>query len=337
MDAILVGAGAIAANHARALQESPHVGGFVVCDPDPQARGRLVAGHPKARDGGGDFGARIATGGAGLVVNCTPHHLHLPVALAALEAGMDVITEKPIARCSDEGRQMVEAAQAAGRRLYVSMNQRFFPTHVKAKELLDAGAIGRPLLCVINQFGAEITRMGDPQSWKGSWELAGGGALVDTGYHAVYTMLHWCGRPTAVCAVTPRLYVEAENKADDNAVVSLLFGDRMAGSIVVSYTCLGSPWDEQRHLYGDEGHVFITDRNGGELALVQRHATVPAPIRALDPLHPLSVTAACTHGIECLVSGEPFGVDPQEAIDALVVIEAAYESWRNGVTVSLGE
>ena len=109
----------------------------------------------------------------------------------------------------------------------------------------------------------------------------------------------------------------------------------MVGSIVVSYTCLGSPWDEQRHLYGDEGHLFVTDRNGGELTLVQRHAPVPAPIEARDPLHPWSVTAACTHGIECLVSGEPFAVDPQEAVDALVVIEAAYESWRNGMTVSL--
>ncbi len=78
-----------------------------------------------------------------LVIVCTPDHTHDDIVVRALEAGIDVITEKPMTTSVEKIRRILDAEKRTGRRVDVSFNYRYAPTAAKIKELLNSGEIGR--------------------------------------------------------------------------------------------------------------------------------------------------------------------------------------------------
>lgn len=76
---------------------------------------------------------------------CTPNAPHAPVAIAAAKVGAHVLVEKPMVATAEEGQAMIEAARENGVSLMVGHNQRYMPPHVKAKEILDSGRLGKVL------------------------------------------------------------------------------------------------------------------------------------------------------------------------------------------------
>lgn len=129
----------------------------------------------------------------------TPHPLHAEQAIGALRRGVHVSVQKPMAMSLDEADRMIAAAEANGRQLRIFENFRFFAPLVKARQLIDEGAIGRPLHCRIR------TVAGDPsRAWKvadGTWrwraelfERQGVGRLTfDDGHHKMATALWFFG------------------------------------------------------------------------------------------------------------------------------------------------
>jgi predicted dehydrogenase len=132
-----------------------------------------------------------------------PTFLHAPIAIAALERGLHVLSEKPVARNESEAQAMVAAAQAAGRVLDVGFNHRQRGDIHKLKEIIDAGRLGTPYYAK----AWWLRRSGIPG--RGSWfttaELAGGGPLVDIGVHVLDYSLFLLGYPT-VTAVSASTY-----------------------------------------------------------------------------------------------------------------------------------
>jgi predicted dehydrogenase len=132
-----------------------------------------------------------------------PTFLHAPIAIAALERGMHVLSEKPIARNESEALAMVQAARAANRVLDVGFNHRQRGDIQKLKDVIDAGRLGRPYYAKawwLRRSG--IPRLG---SWFTTAELAGGGPLVDIGVHVLDYSLFLLGNPT-VTAVSASTY-----------------------------------------------------------------------------------------------------------------------------------
>jgi predicted dehydrogenase len=132
-----------------------------------------------------------------------PTFLHAPIAIAALERGLHVLSEKPIARNESEARSMVQAARAAERVLDVGFNHRQRGDIHKLKDVIDAGRLGRPYYAK----AWWLRRSGIPGlgSWFTTAELAGGGPLVDIGVHVLDYSLFLLGNPT-VTAVSASTY-----------------------------------------------------------------------------------------------------------------------------------
>jgi predicted dehydrogenase len=132
-----------------------------------------------------------------------PTFLHAPITIAALQRGVHVLSEKPIARNECEARAMVEAARAAGRVLDVGFNHRERGDIRKLKDVVDAGRLGRPYYTK----AWWLRRAGIPGlgSWFTTAELAGGGPLVDIGVHVLDYSLFLLGNPT-VTAVSASTY-----------------------------------------------------------------------------------------------------------------------------------
>ncbi|OOP59683.1 oxidoreductase [Arthrobacter sp. SRS-W-1-2016] len=122
-----------------------------------------------------------------------PTFLHAPISIAALERGLHVLSEKPLARNGEEGRAMVETARKAGRVLDVAFNHRRRGDIQKLKSIIDDGGLGRPYYAK----GSWLRRAGIPTlgSWFTNPELAGGGPLADIGVHVLDYSLYLLGEP----------------------------------------------------------------------------------------------------------------------------------------------
>ena len=149
-----------------------------------------------------DWKDMLDHGGLDAISVAVPTFLHAPISIAALERGIHVLSEKPIARNAVEGQAMVDAARKAGRVLDVAFNHRRRGDIGALKEVIDDGGLGRPYYAKASW----LRRSGIPTlgSWFTNPELAGGGPLADIGVHALDYALHLLGEPKvlAVSAAT---------------------------------------------------------------------------------------------------------------------------------------
>lgn len=121
-----------------------------------------------------------------------PHHLHRPYAVAALEAGVHVLTEKPIGISLEDGDQMMAAAKKADRQLGVIFQNRYIDGVQRVRELIQNGTLGK----VLGAFSTLAWHR--PASyyqcdWKGSWQTEGGGVVIDQAIHSLDLVRYMTG------------------------------------------------------------------------------------------------------------------------------------------------
>jgi predicted dehydrogenase len=182
-----IGCGRIASLHALGYLDHPRAELTAVCDTD----GGLLEQRRtewRARKAYPDYEHLLADPDVNAVEILLPHHLHRHVAIAALQAGKHVSLQKPPTLTLRELEDVRNAALAAGRRLRVFENFMHYPPHVKARELVLAGAIGEPVSVRIKTAAG---RFDDgwhvpvaAQTWRMNPATCGGGpTCFDHGYH----------------------------------------------------------------------------------------------------------------------------------------------------------
>lgn len=201
MRGALVGFGRVAETaHLPAFRAVP---GFVieaVVEADPTRRRAAEAALPKARPYASVSAMLEAERGLDFADIATPPWLHAPLARECLEAGLHVLCEKPLALSEAELKGLLAAAKKTDRALCCVHNWKKAPLLAKLKELLDGGAIGAP------RFARwEVLRTKPAADAGGGWRTdparAGGGIVMDHGWHAFY-LLRWLlgKRPTGAAA-----------------------------------------------------------------------------------------------------------------------------------------
>jgi UDP-N-acetylglucosamine 3-dehydrogenase len=189
----VVGLGMMGRNHVRVWDEAVEgVELVAVADPDPAALARATTGR-RAR-GFDDAERMLAEEELDLVSIVAPTSLHLPVTLAALRSGANVLVEKPIAATRDEATQMIEAAEAAGRMLTVGHIERFNPAIRELRRRLAAGELGRIFQVKATRLGPFPARIRDV------------GVVVDLAPHDLDVMRY------RVDSEPIRLYAETERR-----------------------------------------------------------------------------------------------------------------------------
>ncbi|HMR31483.1 MAG TPA: Gfo/Idh/MocA family oxidoreductase [Geminicoccaceae bacterium] len=268
-----VGAGRISDLHAIEYLRNERAGIVALCDASPEI-GRAKAeawGVPPER-----LFTRpedlLACDEVELVEVLLPHHLHAPAALAALRAGRAVSVQKPMATGLADARAMVAEAERRGLFFKLFENFVFYPPVQKAKELVDAGAIGEPLTIRIKSV------FGDPRhgwsvppaarSWRLDPATCGGGPIVfDDGHHKFALAWWFMGMPDEVHAWIGRTEIEG-GIVDGPAMISFRFpGSRMgvfeavhARDLMVDTVHYAQ--DDQVEITGTRGVVWITRGHG---------------------------------------------------------------------------
>ncbi|QDZ14852.1 Gfo/Idh/MocA family protein [Humibacter ginsenosidimutans] len=254
---------------------------------------------------------------------CLPHHLHADAIVAAAEAGLNVLCEKPLCLTPDEARRVNDAVAASGVTLMSAHNQLFMPAVAKAKEILEAGTIGtvyevRTTDSFYNDF--DPANMG----WRAHASTSGGGELIDTGYHPSYLMLHLAGaKPVEATAMlsTHRLtFMEGE----DSAQVLIRFDNGVVGQLVTSWAYQPATSTERFSVVGELGSLTSDGttisyrlRDGGEESFT------------FDEVDTFAAEIGCF--AQCLETGARPPHTEVEGIQVLGMLLAAYESAREKV------
>jgi predicted dehydrogenase len=270
-----------------------------------------------------------------------PHLLHAEWVQRALAAGKHVICEKPAGVSVADFDASVAESKANDRRLLVVMNQLYNPVHQRLRALVDEGAVGRPFLSVENAFSEHRRNYLSSEDWRNTRDRAGGGVLIDGGYHMVYRHLHtlaqW-GQPRWVLADTPQLSAGETDRAEpdlgeDFVAVTVGFAERLRIQWAHGWTLRAAP-DRRRQsfLAGSEGTLELTDDFEQPLVLLAAGGTRTSCEIAEGPRSGAETTHACLLDYLSAIqeSREPAFGDLQLARLTLAVIEAAYRSGRTG-------
>ncbi len=194
MRVAIVGCGLIGGKRAKSIAALGH---RVVATADavPERAAALANSYPGCVSSG-DWKEIVRRDDADAVVVATINDSLAAIALGAIEAGKNVLVEKPAARSASELRPVVAAAKAMGVTVRVGFNHRFHPALLKARTLVDEGACG-PLMFVRGRYG-HGGRVGYDREWRSDPALAGGGELLDQGVHLIDLTRWFLGDVTAV-------------------------------------------------------------------------------------------------------------------------------------------
>jgi predicted dehydrogenase len=260
----VVGIKGMGREHIRAISAVEGTVLATVCDVDAEAA------RACSEDLGvpcyADYGQMLSKEASRLdgVALSTPHPLHAGEALAAFEAGLHVLTEKPMAVTVGEADGMIEAARRAKRKLGVIFQQRTEPRHAAARKLVAEGRlgeIGRTLL-VTSWFRTNAYFRSAP--WRGTWRGEGGGILLNQAQHQL-DLLQW------IAGMTPdRVEGEIETVAhgievEDRASALLHYPNGATGYVHAS--TVEAPSRTRMEFAGDRGRLVI-EGEGLELTVL---------------------------------------------------------------------
>lgn len=207
-----------------------------------------------------DLETALAACRPGAVYVATPVFLHAPQTLAALRAGCHVLCEKPMAMNYAEAESMVQAAENAGRILGIAYYRRMYQKVARARELIAAGAIGRPFFAEATSHDWFYPADGH-RAWLVDPSLAGGGPLHDIASHRIDLMNYLFGRPSRVSGQLSTLVQPVA--VEDNATVMIEYEAGGRGVVDVRWHSRISR-DEFR-IRGTEGELDLTPLNGPRL------------------------------------------------------------------------
>ena len=185
---------------------------------------------------------------------CAPPGSHARLIVQALEAGLHVLCEKPLVTTMEDARLVRHAAARAGRAVHTVHNWLKAPICLKISELIDAGAIGAVHSVAWRTLRTQPAIAAGPDgaaNWRVDPRQAGGGILFDHGWHALYCVARWAGRPRGVAArlETRRFH---EWPLEDTASVAL---DTAAGAGHIFLTWAASERSNHIEIEGAQGRI----------------------------------------------------------------------------------
>ncbi len=234
-------------SHLPSLMSSPTARLVAVCDVNPAVvrDQRRLLGVP----GYTDFREMFASEDLDLVVVCVPHHVGGEVITAAVEHHIHVLKEKPFATTLEEAKELAEVCEKSDIHLMVGLQRRLDPIYTSFPLLADR--IGKPFLVE----GRYTMHVEDPSDgWRGLSTKAGGGCVIDMGYHLIDLILWYFGLPDEITAdLSVGARPDRRYDAEDTALVHFSYNTGLYGSLLLSRFI--GPKTEELRLVGSHGAV----------------------------------------------------------------------------------
>ncbi len=257
----IVGYGRVAHLHAQALEQMA----------DAELVGVVGRNIEKARAFGAqysipaydDMTRLVAETGTEAVIVCTTHPAHAEPTVQAAQLGVHVLVEKPLASSLADCDAMIAAAHKNNVKLGVVSQRRFFEPVQRIRQAIDAGKIGRPVLGNVIMYGWRDQAYYEADPWRGTWDMEGGGVLVNQAPHQLDIFQWLMGPIESLFGYWGNLnhpYIEVE----DTAVAVVRFKNGGLGNIIVSNS--QKPGIHAKvHIHGENGASVGSLMEGGAM------------------------------------------------------------------------
>lgn len=190
----VIGCGDISALHLAAIATVPGAELIALCDTDPE---RLsAAATANGVPGFADLLSLFDGARPDVVHICTPHSSHAAIAVDALERGIHVVLEKPLAHTREEAARLVDAAEASGAKIAICFQNRYNAPVLAAHQALASGDLGRVLGASATVLWHRTAAYYLDRPWRGRWSTGGGGLLMNQAIHTV-DLVQWLVGPVA--------------------------------------------------------------------------------------------------------------------------------------------
>lgn len=329
----IIGTGSISAAHIRSYLAFPETCRVVaLCDSVAGKAAHAAEEHGLAGVASyQDVDEMLAAGDLDLVTVATPPSTHAAITVAALESGVHVLVEKPMAPSLEECDAMLAAQRASGRLLSVVAQNRFRDDLSTLKEVVGSGLLGSLSHVRIDSAWWRGLPYYDLW-WRGTWESEGGGPTLNHAIHHIDLLLWLLGRPEEVVAVlTNAQHHNAE--VEDLSVAVLRYGRALA-TLTSSVVHHGE--EQAIVVHGEHARVSqpwkavasVTQPNGfgvpgGDRALVERLDRLAA---SHVPLVHTGHTGQIADVLAAVRDGHAPAVSGSDGRDAVEVVTAIYES-----------
>lgn len=333
----VVGCGRIAKNHFSSVEKYPDDLELVsVCDNNSKTLEQAIAqynvkGYLSLTD-------MLAKEKLDVISLCTPSGLHPQQAIEAAEAGVHVISEKPMATRWRDAVEMVKACDKAGVRLFVVKQNRRNSTLQLLKKAVTENRFGRIYMVNMNVFWARPQEYYDSAKWRGTWELDGG-AFMNQASHYV-DLIDWLIGPVEkIQAMTGTLARNIE--VEDSGVLNIKWRNGAIGSMNVTMLTYPKNFEGSITILGEKGTVRVgglavneiqhwefEDQRDYDKQIMDANYQTTSLYGFGHPLYYKNVIDVFREGVEPETDG-------REGLRSLEVIIAAYLSARDGTCVAL--
>jgi len=340
----IIGTGMIARFHAQAIQAIPQAR-LVGCY-NHRAESAQEFAQTYACQAYSDLEAMLANPEISVVTICTPSGAHLEPALAAAQAGKHVLVEKPLEITLERCDQIIAACQQAGTQLGAILPSRFSPANLALKQAIDQGRFGRLTLGDTYVKWWRTQEYYDSGGWRGTWDLDGGGALMNQAIHNV-DLLYWLmGDVESVQAMTATLAHE-RIEVEDTAVAALRFKNGALG-VIEAATSAYPGLLKRTEIHGNKGSArveqddvtlwaFDTEAPGDDVILEALSKGSGFTAGASDPrgINHAGHRDQLADFLKAIDTGTAARVDGREGRKSVEIIRAIYQSAKTGQAVHL--
>ena len=283
-----------------------------------------------------------------LVSICVPNFLHHDVAIAAANAGKDMICEKPLATTVEDAEEVLQVCRDKGVKILYAEDWVFSPSLRRAIEIINEGAIGKVLY-----VKAKECHNGTHSPFAKAKEKCGGGSLIHLGIHPIGWAMHLLGEEgrnkvvevVGICNNgSEDNYVHKDNTGEDFGAGVMTFADGQRAFVEGNYITVGG-MDDKIEIYGSEGvikldltfgsNVDVYSRPGYGYSIEKADNALGWTKPAVDEFYNLGYVDELRYAVDCVRKDEEpmYGCSAQMGLACVQIIRAMYESSETGRTV----
>lgn len=312
----IVGCGGIGRRHLLSYQNNG-LAPVGLADAFPEAA------EAAAKEWGGqaypDYRQMFAEAGLDVVSICTPPTSHREIAVAALEAGIAVLCEKPMTTTVEDAEAIAQAAQSTSSLFMIGHCHRFQPHIEKLHEMIQNGDLGLVRM-YRNRIGFSFPRAGN--SWFSDPEIAGGGILIDTHVHSVDIFRFLVGEVSQVTALmsTVDSPLGPALRVEDSAIMTVLSTQGALGVMEASWRT--APPEVQVTVYGTSARATV-DYRTNELRFQGAEDEQP---RVIEVVNENRFDREIRHFLACVRGEESPRLTAEDGVIAIRILMDAYSS-----------
>ncbi len=326
MKVAVVGIGAIGPVHIEALKKNG-MDIVALCDVEIEKCEKAIKDFNLTAKAYADYENMLSSCELDSVHVCTPHYLHAPMIISALNKNINVLCEKPLAINKEQLDDIEIAVKNSKAKLGVCFQNHYNPSILYVKEFVEGKKIRTASANLVWERNADYYNQAE---WRGTWAMEGGGVMINQAIHGLDMLLWMCGMPKSVTAYTSNVSLKNVVEVEDTAFG--LFKLENGGTFVVNATNSASfSFPVYYTFKADNDVIQVSDNNiiiNGEFL-----TTKDNEVAVGKDVWGASHTRLIKHFYECVKSGEKFPIDFYEASKVIKLILAMYKS--NGEEIEI--